>query len=333
MRARDLLILAAVILLAGFAVADAIRGNGSSRALPESETKPSTTVEVDLNPPPELGRERFEAVPGAPGSVVFTEAGDCPVREVQVSVGDELPNAVPRSTCELWAAPVTPKVAVGIAPVRGDAVPFRFVDLSRGQRSLGTSTALFGFLTWSADGQRAAWCNERRVAIDLELGGSKRRLRQCPAAYTPDGEVAFASGNRVVAGGRTILRASGTITFVRFGTDGSVAIGVEGRRVERYAGGRPVGGAALAGALEGRLPTFSPDNCAALVRSGNLLRPLDLGCSRLGDRSFPGWAAAWSPDGRFLAAADQGELRFYDLETRRQVASWPVTALALAWRR
>lgn len=333
MRGRDLLILAAVILLTGFAVADAIRGDGSPRGQPQGETGRSPTETIDLNPAPELGREQFDPVPGAPGSLVLTEAGDCPVREFQVSSGDELPNTVPRSTCELWAAPVTAKVAVGIAPARGDAVPFRFVDLQHGRRSLGTSTALFGFLTWSPDGQRAAWCNTRRVGIDLELGGAKRRLAQCPAAYTPDGEVAFANGHRVVAGGRTLLRASGTITFVRFGADGSAAVGVGGHRVDRYVNGRRVGSAALAGPLEGRLPTFSPDNCAALVRSGNLLRPLDLGCSRLGDRAFPGWAAAWSPDGRFLAAADQGVLRFYDLEDGREVASWPLTALVLAWRR
>lgn len=331
MKVRDLLILAAVVLVGGFAIADAIRSEGSA----PGPTKPSRTTTESVLPPPdaELGRSRFPAVPDAPGTLVFTEAGDCPVREFDAGSGQELPNVVPRSTCELWAAPVTAKVAVGIGAPSGDAVPFRFFDLERGRRNLGTSTAFFGFLVWSPDGQRAAWCNARRVGIDLELGGTKRRLPRCPAAYTPDAEVAFAVGNRVLAGGRTLVRASGGVTFVHFGSDGSVAVDVEGRRVERYVGGRLTGSVALEGVLEGRTPMLSPDNCTALVRAGNNLRPLDLGCSRLGDRSFGGWRAVWSPGGRFLAVAGQAAVTFFDLEDRREVARWPVTAIELAWQR
>jgi hypothetical protein len=334
MKGRDLLILAAVVLVAGFAVADAIRTEGSAQPPRLPETQPATTTGSVVPPPDaELGRQRFDPVPDAPGSVVLTEAGDCPVREFQAATGDELPNVVARSTCQLWTAPVTAKVAVGIAEPRGDAVPFRFFDLARGNRNLGSSSALFGFIVWSQDGQRAAWCNDRRVGIDLELGQGKRRLPQCPIGYTPDGEVAFARGSRLFVAGRTLVRAAGTITFAHFGNDGSIAVGVGGTRVERYVDGRLTGSVRLRGVLEGRMPTLSPDDCAALVRAGNVLRPLDLGCSRLGDRGFPGWAAAWAPDGRFLAVAGQGSLRFYDLEERREVASWPLTAIQIAWRR
>jgi len=329
-KGRDLLILTAVVLVAGFAVADAIRTQGS----PEGRAQRTATESVVPEPSPELGRERFEPVPGAPGSLVFTETGDCPVREFRVGSGDELANVIPRSTCELWAAPVTARIAVSIAQPQGDGIPFRFIDLARSGRDLGTSTAYFGFLVWSPDGQRAAWCNARRVGIDLELlGGEKRRLPQCPIGYTAENEVAFADGGRLVTEGRTLLRASGTITFANFGSDGSIAIGVDGRRVERYVGGRRTGFVALTGSLEGRVPTFSPDNCSALVRTVSLLRPLDLGCSSLGDRAFAGFAAAWSPDGHFLAVASPGRMSFFGLEDgRRELARWPVTAIELAWR-
>ena len=67
------------------------------------------------------------AVNGAPGSIVLSEAGSCAVREFDLPTGLELPNVVASSTCDLWAAPVTAKVAVGIerAGRRRDPVPVR----------------------------------------------------------------------------------------------------------------------------------------------------------------------------------------------------------------
>jgi WD40-like Beta Propeller Repeat len=333
---RDLFILGAVVLVAGFAVADAIRSEGSSGPTLATETDRSRTTTDSVVPEPDedLGQTRQPAVPGAPGTIVLTEAGDCPVREFQVSSGTEIPNLVRSSHCELWAAPVTAQIAVGIAAPRNDAVPFIFRDLGHGNRALGNSEALFGFLTWSLDGQRAAWCNARRVGIDLELGGERRRLPQCPAAYTTDGQVAFAVDNRVVAGGRTLIAASSGITHVRFGNDGSIAVVVEGRRIERYLpDGTLQGEAELEGRLEGRIPVFSPNTCAAVVRDGDTVRLIDLGCSGLRSRRLPGFAGAWSPDGRWLAVSGPGGITFYDLFGGDELVRWPITAVQLAWRR
>jgi hypothetical protein len=334
MKGRDLVILGAVVLVAGFAVADVIRSQGAGPPVTTEPDRPRTTTESVVPPVDEnLGRMRMPPVRGAPGSIVLTQVGECPVREFDVAIGDELPNVVPRSTCELWAAPVTAKVAVGIGPARGDSVPFRFVDLAHPQRNLGGFRARFGFLTWSPDGQRAAWCGDRGAGFDLELGGPARRLPECPAAYTSENEIAYAVGDRVVVGERTIVRASGGVTFVRFGNDGSVAVVVEGRRIERYESRRLVGAADLSGALEGRTPVFSPDTCAAAVRDGDRMRVFDLGCSGIGSRSFPGAAAAWSPDGLWLAVSGPSGIRFYNPVDRGEVARWPIAAAQLAWRR
>lgn len=338
MKGRDLLILAAVLLVGGFAVADTIRSEAQSPSEPtEAESPPPTDTAsvVTLEPVPEdLGREEFPAVNGTGGSVVFTQTGSCAVREVDLPSGFEFPNAIPRSSCDLWAAPVTAKVAVGLGSPARDAVPFRFVDLARTGRNLGASRAFFGFLVWSEDGQRAAWCTRPTRGFDLELGRASNGLAECPAAYTPRGEVVFARGDRLVLEeGGTDLRTSGQITFADYGRDGSTAVVVEGSRIERWQGGRLRQARELPARFHGDTPVLSPDNCAALFRDGDNVRLVDVGCSPFRELAFAGTAAAWSPDGEWIAAAGPGEIVFQHLAGRGESVVWPVGAVELAWRR
>ena len=333
MKGRDLLILAAVALVIGFAVADSLRSDEtrveSRPGSTEADTAPTTTGAADEDV---LGREFFPTVSGAPGSIVLAQTGSCAVREFDLPSGLELPNVIQRSSCQLWAAPVTAKVAVGIGEQVGDAVPFRFVDLGRPNRDLGSSEAAFGFLVWSEDGQRAAWCNGRLEGIDLELGGPRRRLIDCPAAYTPDGEIAYATGDRLVVERREILQASGGITRVHYGNDGSVALVVEGVRIERYEGGRLTDALDLPDRFQGRLPELSPDNCSAAFRAGDRIRILDVGCSIYGGQSFRGHVASWAPDGAWLAVGGADEVTFVNLPTGESV-EWPIGAVQIVWRR
>jgi WD40 repeat protein len=338
MKGRDLLILLGVVLVGGFALADALRSDDGREPAAErpTTTDPAATTTLGEAPDEDLGRGRFPPVSGAGGALVITETGSCAVREFDLPTGLEFRNVVARSTCQLWAAPVTAKVAVGIGEPVGDAVPFRFIDLSRPGRNLGTSEALFGFLAWSEDGQRAAWCNRRRAGIDLELGRGRRLLPECPAAYTPEYEVAFAVGSDLVVGGRAVLTASGGITSVHYATDdsGSVAVIVDGRRIERYADGRLTDALDLPERFQGRLPALSPDNCSAAFRADDRIRILDVGCSSLGPAGslFPGHAAAWSPDGRWLAVGGATDLTFYDLQGRARPVAWPVGVVEITWR-
>ena len=330
MNGRDLLILAAVLLVGGFAVADAIRSEAESTR-PET---PTTRSSVVPSPPDDLGRTRFPGVSGAGGAVVFTQPGTCPVREVDVSSGLEFPNVVARSSCELWVAPVTAKVAVGTGQGSRDTVPFRFVDLDGQSGNLGGSRALFGFLVWSEDGQRAAWCTRPTTGFDMQVvGGEAERLSECPAAYTPEGEIAYARESRVVVDGwRVELSATGTITFVHYGSDGSVAVLVDGARIERWSSGTRRETLDLPAELRGRNPIFSPDNCAVLFNVGDVMRLVDVGCSSLEETTFSGTTAAWSPDGRRVAAAAPGQIVFHDLQGGGPVM-WPVGAVEIAWRR
>jgi hypothetical protein len=337
-KGRDLLILLAVVLVGGFAVADGLRrSGGDDGAADQPATTDGTTSSVVPQPDENLGQEQFPQVSGAGGALVVTQTGDCAVREFDLPTGLEFRNVVRRSTCQVWAAPVTAQVAVGIGEPVGDAVPFRFIDLSRPARNLGASEALFGFLVWSEDGQRAAWCNRRRVGIDLDIGDRRRLLPACPAAFTPEHEVAFAEGADLVVEGRTVLTASGVITNVHYGTndEGSVALTIEGRRIERYAGGRLTNALDLDERFHGRLPVLSPDNCSAAYRFEDRIRVLDVGCSRLGpDGSlFPGHVAAWSPDGRWLAVGGATEMTFYDLVGTAETVTWPIGVVEIEWRR
>ncbi|MGH3031265.1 MAG: hypothetical protein ACRDNE_10985 [Gaiellaceae bacterium] len=334
MNGRDLLILAAVLLVGGFAVADAIRSEAESTRPQTRAEEPTTRRSVVPSPPEDLGRTRVPGVSGAGGSLVFTQPGTCPVREFDISSGLEFPNVVSRSSCELWAAPVTAKVAVGTGQTSRDAVPFRFVDLDGQSENLGGSRALFGFLIWSDDGQRAAWCTRPTTGFDLQVVGAEaRRLSECPAAYTPDGEIAYARENLVVVeGGGIELRASGTVTFVNYGSDGSVAVLVDGTRIERWAGGRRRQTLELPPELQGRNPIFSPDNCAVLFNDGARMQLVDVGCSPFEEAAFGGTTAAWSPDGTRIAAAGSSAIVFHDLESGETVA-WPVGAVAVDWRR
>lgn len=338
MKRRDVLILGAVLLVGGLAVADTLQSDGSPVEAQATETgaadAPTTTDSSAAEEP--LGRAFFPSVSGAPGSIVLAETGSCAIREFDLPTGLELPNVVARSTCQLWAAPVTAKVAVGIAEAVGDSVPFRFIDLGRPNRDLGSSEAAFGFLVWSDDGQRAAWCNARLVGIDLELGGTRRRLDECPAAFTPDGRIATAQENRLVVDGRTAVEASGGITHVHYGADGSsVAVVVEGRRIERYAGGRLTEAFDFPARYDGRLPELSPDNCAAAFRAGERVRIFDVGCSSFGRSGalFPGHTVAWSPDGSRLAVGGPTEVTFYDLVGTAEPVEWPIGAVKIVWRR
>jgi hypothetical protein len=335
-KGRDLLILLAVLLVGGFALADSLRSDETRLEPGPTTTEPPS--DEDTTAPAEdenLGREIFPAVNGAPGSIVLAEAGSCAIREFDLPTGRELPNVVQASTCQLWAAPVTAKVAVGIGEQVGDAVPFRFVDLNRRGRDLGNSEAAFGFLAWSHDGQRATWCNRRFEGIDLELGGARRRLEECPAGYTLDGEIVYARGDGLYVGDRLELRASGGITAVHYGEDGSIAVVVEGRLIERYVEGELTDALDLPERHQGRLPTLSPDNCSAAFRAGDRIRILDVGCSFIGPNGtlFPGHVVSWSPDGRWLVVGGPTETTFYDLRGTGQPVAWPIGAAQITWRR
>jgi hypothetical protein len=340
LRPRDFIVVCAVILIAGFAAADALRGRANG-----TEKTVSGTVSVQTSPSRVPGPEpQAEAPANWPlgalaGSLIFTDASDCRVRVIGLAGGRERPLARFAGNCDLWAPPIGDRIAYGLGPSSGDGfAPFRLANLDRPNAELGGYRALFGVVLWSPDGQRVAWCGRRRTGFDLEVGGSARRLPTCPVAYTSDGEIAYAIGNGLLVEGERVLRADGGITSAVFLANGSIVVEVDGRRLEVYgADGKRRTRIDLPEELEGRTPIVSPDGCAAMFRQGEPavtgVQVIDLGCFRgIAPRFFEGRDAAWSPDSRWIAVSAPDAIRFYELVGGGFQARWPAQAAQLAWR-
>lgn len=330
----------AVVLIGGFAAADALRGraNGTEKTTPGTvavQTSPSRVP----GPKPQAEAPANWPLGALAGSLIFTDAGDCRVRVIGLAGGRERPLARFAGNCDLWAPPIGDRIAYGLGPSSADGfAPFRLANLDRPNAELGGYRALFGVVLWSPDGQRVAWCGRRRTGFDLEVGGPARRLPACPVAYTSDSRIAYAVGDALLVEDERVLRADGGITSAVFLADGSIVVGVDGRQLEVYGpGGARRARIDLPRELQGRTPIVSPDGCAAMFRQEQPpvggVELIDLGCFRgIAPRSFQGRDAAWSPDGRWIAVAEPDVVVFYARIQGGPIATWPAQAAHLAWR-
>jgi hypothetical protein len=325
-RLRDALIVAAVLVLAGVAVADALRGDGDgSEPVPDTASEPART---ETDP--------FRERPGVPatGSLVVLDTAGCALRQIVVSSGQELPLPPLETGCELWAAPRGGLVAYALEGPYGDFKPFRIVDLSHPDEPLGTYQAFTG-VTWSADGQRVFWCHDPDSGFELaprERTPEPRLLPGCPVAYAPGGRPAYAEGDRLVVDGATVLQASDAIVSAEWGRDDSLALLLAGGRLERIVDGEIVG--RLLGAPTDRRPVLAPDSCAAAFASdAGRIELWNLCGAPTAGGTVEGTAAGWSPDGTWLAVAEDDEIVFYHQEGMLDAVRWPVGARALAWVR
>ena len=360
MKKRDVVLVATIVALAGLAATDAVRrGDGADG----SRTRPARDQAADARAvrTPAPGASR---VPRGllPGSLLFTEAraSSCRLRYVVLATGKE--RRVPSDTrgCLLWAPAEGRTIAKSTNDDLADGeVEFAFLDLAHPVGALRPHRAVFSHVVWSPDGRRAGWCAPGGGGFEQRFPGRLRRLERCPSAYTRRSRPAYARGRRLVTHERTVLRASGRIGLVSWARNGTVAVVVDGRRLERWSHGRRVGGVRLPSRPTDEAPILSPDNCAALLSAGDRVHLVDLGCFRgrrsytnispdncldrrsvvIADcarypspRTFAGSAAAWSPDGNWIAVAERRSLAFHRVTGRYDVVRWDVSATDLAWR-
>ena len=161
--------------------------------------------------------------------------------------------------------------------------------------------------------------------------GPSTRLPRCPVAYTRDDEVAYAVGNKVLVGDRPVFTADGGITYAKFGFDGSLAVVVDGKRIERW-DGSSLTTTKLTPSFQGITPIFGNDNCAALFPFRQAVQLLDLGCKPgLTNLSFAGTPPP-GPRTGWVATSNGVEIEFHRVVGSRREITWPVGAAALAWR-
>ena len=249
------------------------------------------------------------------------------------------PNAsIPRleTNCELYAPRVGTRVAYSVHDDWGSAKRhFSILDLEDPRASFGDYLGDWD-PAWSPDGSTLAWC-DGRSGFELSRGKRPKRLHQCPGAYDPSGALASVNDRQeIVVGGRPLLRARGLVWHFAWGVDGSLAILVDGRRVDRYEGGRLVGTASVPTSRPDRFLTIpadlAPDNCAALSVSGDVVRLIDLGCFQgRAPRTFKGVYADWSPNGKWIAVAEPDAVVFHRVVGGEASVRWDVVAGQLAW--
>ena len=110
-------VVAAVVLLFGVAVADALREHLPNRGA-------ETTTSVDAGEP--SAGDRFIPLAGVGGSIVFTAARDCRVREIDVASGEETTLPPIETDCRLRVERGSSVIAYGDPGTHG----FAFVDLN-----------------------------------------------------------------------------------------------------------------------------------------------------------------------------------------------------------
>jgi hypothetical protein len=335
MRVRDSLIAATVLLVGGFAAADALRGDADSTPSPTLETVESRGELTD----------RIETVDATglgllEGRLVYTDEM-CAVQELDLASATHLRRGTLRTSCALVSPVDTERVAFSLPSRRRAVVPYRVVDLSRPDADLATFRARIRSVVWSADGRRVAWCDQSGRGQELVVSIVARTLPNCPIAYDLGGSPVYARGRDLLVGGRPVLRAPGRIEAVSFGDDGTLAVADSGGHVTLYGRGdlRVTRAVRLPSELRGLRILFSPTHChAALLSSVRPPTPtvfvVDLRrCpSSRAPVTFAGRAAAWSPDGTRLATAERERIVVHPLFQEQQAVTLDLIASDLAWK-
>ena len=331
MRTSTIVLVAGLVAIAGFALADALRGeNHDTPAAAESE---STTNRQEKRP--------FEGTLSPDlltGRLVFTDR-NCDLgvadlaRAVVVHVRDVETN------CAISAPLRSRRIAYGFGPLGRETLSYRVTDFSRPEQTQGLLRAQPGSIVWSHDGARVAWCSPGERGLELELGGRQRPLAHCPVAYTRDDHPIYAAERRLLTESHALVpRLPGQITAASIAADRSVAIVLDGKRVLLLKRGEELVETRIPTRVRDVVPAFSPDNCGAIFLTPHRGQPprvfvIDLGCLGGHDRDLSGRRAAWSPDGQWFAVAEERTIAFYPVDVSRRVLRLPGTANQLIWQR
>ncbi len=331
MRVRwsTILLVAGLVAIAGFALADALRGgNDGGPAVGRSESTSTRREDAAFEGtlPPDL----------LTGRLVFTDER-CDLGVVDLSRAVVVHVRDVETNCALSAPVRSRRIAYGFGPIGRETLSYRVTDFARPEQTLGLLRARPGSIVWSQDGGRVAWCTRAGHGRELTIGGSERALPHCPLTYTGDGRPVQAVGLLTASNGPA-PPIPGRVTAASIGVDGSVALVLAGKRILVQRPGAEMVESRIPTRVRDVVPAFSPDNCGAIFLTPHRGQPprlflIDLGCLGGHERDLSGRRAAWSPDGRWFAVAEDRTIAFYPVDASHAVLRLPGDANQLVWQR
>jgi hypothetical protein len=343
---RTWLAVGAVVLLAAFAAADAVRDGDEERVDAGAATGTG---------PAESGL-RGSAVPPPgtlPGRLLFTRASDCSVQALDLATV-RLDDAGDAPGCELWVSPDgTRAVAAGDTRRGGRAV--MLVDVRRQADTRGEIGATRGPPTWAPDSDRVGWCTPEGLTLVYSVARERTvQFAGCNPVFAPDGNVlttppepleeellrngqAFVSAGELgrpaeligYAQSRTGLLA---LALLPGGADATAELQLWRNRRLGLTITLPEG--AGRGAL-GEIVRFSPDGSEIAVAGPGAGARVAVFDVRTGERTLAPTRQVgfdWSRAGAWLAVSTGVAIEIYGTGRDAPVYALPLAAASIAWR-
>ncbi len=331
MRSSTIVLVTGLLGIIGFALADSLRGeNDGERAAAGAESTTARPEERKFGGtlPPDL----------LAGRLVFTDRS-CDLGVVDLARAVVVHVRDVETNCALSAPVRSRRIAYGFGPLGRETISYRVTDFSRPEQTLSLVSARPGSIVWSHDGQRLAWCAEEGQGVEAEIGGKERHLRRCADSYTRDDRPVQIDGKRLLVGSKPLVPSmADPITAASIAGDGSVAVVLDGERILLLRPGAQTLERRIPMRVRNVVPAFSPDNCGAIFVTPRREQPPhdfvnDLRSLRGHERDLSGRRAAWSPDGRWVAVAEDHTIAFYPVDASSPALRLPGAANQLVWQR
>ncbi len=338
--------------VAGVAAADALRAGSPPASVPSTPTSArGEALSGPLVPQPGL----------LAGSLTIVAAETCGL--ARLDLASVVLHEIGATSCDLWAAPDGELALVSVAR-RGSRYELWLAELGDAPRLIRPLGPARGEPSWASDATRVAWCTPDGTTRVLALAsGREQAVVGCMPRFAADESVLTrrdrSIGPGVLRDGRLVLdeedlargfaTAIGRIDVLGLAQDDDGLLAVAVARLGRSSAEAVVelwrdGGLVASHALPlrvvpgigafGELLRFSPTGDELAVgfsRPAFGLMVLDLRSGRVVRDMTPTRGFAWSPDGRWLAAATRDEILIMGAVREEATYVLPLAASALAW--